>query len=170
MDTQDLLMTAGRSVLVYAFVLVVIRILGKREVGNVTAFDLLTALMIGEVVDEAIFGDVSLLKGAIAVGTIGLLHWLNSWLSYKSDFFDRLTGSEPTVLVRHGKILEDALASERMNRSELESELRLQGLSLDELTEVKEATLEPNGQVSVLKEEWAKELQKGDLRSARQAS
>ena len=57
MDTSELLATAGRAFAVYAMLLVVIRVLGKREVGNFTAFDLLVALMLGEVVDEINYGN-----------------------------------------------------------------------------------------------------------------
>lgn len=161
MDFHDLLITAGRSFAMYAFVLLVIRLLGKREVGNFTAFDLLAALMIGEVVDEGIFGDVTLIQAFVAIGSIGLLDYLNSWGSYKWRWFDQLTGASPRILVKNGKIDERALAAERMNKEELESQLRLEGI--DDLQEVKQATLEPSGEVSVLKADWAKELQKGDL-------
>ena len=162
MDWNELGLTAARAVLVYAFMLVAIRILGKRSVGNLTAFDLLVALMLSEVSDEIIYADVTVSKGFVAIAAIAACHFVNSWSSYKSTFVDRLTGSEPRVLVQHGRVLREALAAERMNEDELWSELRLQ--QVDDLREVKCATLEPSGQVSVIKEDWAKELQKGDLR------
>jgi uncharacterized membrane protein YcaP (DUF421 family) len=57
METQELLLTALRAAAVYVLMLVVIRLMGKRTVGNFTAFDLLVALMLGEIVDEIIYGD-----------------------------------------------------------------------------------------------------------------
>jgi uncharacterized membrane protein YcaP (DUF421 family) len=161
MDPQDLLMTALRASLVYFFLLFVVRVLGKREVGQATAFDFIVALMLGEVVDEIIYADVSLVKGAIAIGVVAIWHLLNSYGSYKSKWIDKLTGAGPTELVRNGEILRDGLAQVRMNEDDLQSELRLQ--SIEDLAEVKVATLEPNGRVSVIKEAWAETVQKGDL-------
>ena len=161
MDPQDLLLTALRASLIYFFLLFVVRILGKREVGNASAFDLIVALMLGEVVDEAIYGDVSMAKGLLAIGVIAAWHFVNSWASYKSKFIQRLTGAEPTVLVENGKIQQDKLAKERMNPDEVYAEMRL--LGVDDISEVKKATLEPNGQMSVLYEDWAKPVQKQDV-------
>jgi uncharacterized membrane protein YcaP (DUF421 family) len=142
--------------------------LGKREIGNLTAFDLLVALMLGEVTDEIVFGDVSMAKGFVAVGVIAAWHLANSWGSYRSKFIDRLTADSARVLVEHGRIKRDALAHERINQEELDSLLRLQGV--DDLKEVERATLEPSGHVSVIKEEWARPVQKGDIKNGRQRS
>jgi uncharacterized membrane protein YcaP (DUF421 family) len=164
MDPQDLLMIAVRATIIYFFVLFVIRILGKREIGNVTAFDFLVGLMLGEIVDEAIYGDVTMVKAIVAISVIALLHMANSWACYRSKLIDKILAASPTVLVEDGKIKPDALASERINEDELWMELRMQ--SVEQLDEVKKATLEPTGKVSVLKQEWAKQLQKKDLEQA----
>lgn len=161
MDPQDLLLTALRASLIYFFLLFVIRLLGKRSVGPTSAFDLLVALMLGEVVDEAIFGDVSMPKALLAISVIAIWHFINAYASYKSKTVEKITSGVPTVLVKNGKIQQDALAKERMNENEVYSELRL--MEVDDIKEVKKATLEPNGQVSVIKEEWAETVQKGDL-------
>src|SRR5687768_13826508 len=165
MDTQDLLLTAGRASLVYVFVLLVIRLLGKRSVGAFGAFDLLVALMLGEVVDEIVFGDVSLAKGFVAIAVIGLWHFVNGWAAYKSKFIDWLTESKPCVLVEHGEIQHDHLAAERLNEAELWTALREDGI--EDIKEVKLAMLEPDGRISVILEEWAKPLEKRDLERAR---
>lgn len=161
MDSQELLMTAGRAVLVYVVFLIIIRLLGKRTVGNITPFDFLVALMLGEVVDEIIYGDVNLVQGFTAVVVIALLHWLNSWFGFKFPTFQQLTAGKSTVLIKNGQLQRDGMAKERMDEDEIWEELRLK--EIDDLAEVKEARLETTGQVSVLREEWAKELQKGDL-------
>jgi uncharacterized membrane protein YcaP (DUF421 family) len=167
MDPQDLLLTALRASLIYFFLLLVIRLLGKREVGNASAFDFMVALMLGEVVDEAIYGDVSIPKGLVAIAVIGVWHFVNSWASYRSKTIDKLTGAEPTVLVENGQIKHDALAKERLNENELWAELRL--LGEDKLEEIRQATLEPNGHISLLKQDWAEPIQKGDLKKAKAA-
>jgi uncharacterized membrane protein YcaP (DUF421 family) len=161
MDINDLLLTALRASIVYFFVLFIVRLLGKREIGNMGAFDLIVALMIGEVVDEAIYGDVSLIKGFVAIGTVAVWHMVNSWAGFKSKFIDKLTEAEPSVLIENGVINQKELARERLNEEELWSQLRL--LGIDELAEIKKAILEPSGVVSVLLQEWAKPIQKIDL-------
>ena len=161
MDWQELLQTALRATLVYLFVLFLLRMLGKRSVGNLSAFDLLVALMIGEVTDEIIFGDVTLAKGAVALVVIAFWHYANSWATFRNQALDRLLEGTPRLLVEHGRIDREALAAERLSEDELWSTLRVQGV--DDISEVKKACLEPSGQVSVIKEEWAEPIQKRDL-------
>lgn len=161
MDTHELLLTALRSLAVYALVLAVIRVLGKRTVGNFTAFDLLVALMLGEVVDEIIYGDVAFAQGAVAIGVIGLAQYSNSWLSYWDHGFDRLLEGTPAVVVQDGALRRKGMLKERMNEKEVMAELRLEGI--EDLREVKLAMVENDGQVSVIRQDWAEPLQKADL-------
>jgi uncharacterized membrane protein YcaP (DUF421 family) len=155
---------ALRATIIYFFLLVVVRLLGKREVGASGAFDLVVALMLGEVVDEAIYGDVSMTKGMLAIGVIAAWHFANAWLSYRSKAINKLTSAEPTLLVENGKVKKAALAKERLSEGELFSQIRLQGE--DKLDEIKIATLEPSGHISVVKYDWAKPVQKSDLPKA----
>lgn len=161
MDTSELIFTALRATFVYFFLLLIIRVLGKREIGATSAFDLIVALILGEVVDEIIYGDVTILQGMVAILVVAIWHLVNSWASFKSQFIDKLTGASPTILVKSGRIQKKELAKERLNEEELFSELRMAGV--DNLEEVKQATLEPNGSISVLLEEWAKPVQHQDL-------
>ena len=160
-DANELVFTALRASFVYFFLLLVIRVLGKREIGNTSAFDLIVALILGEVVDEIIYGDVTILQGVIAIVVVAIWHLVNSWASYKSEIIDKLTGAPPTVMVKNGQIQHKNLAKERLNEDELLSQLRMMGV--DEVKEVKQATLEPNGKISVLQEEWARPVQRQDL-------
>ena len=160
-DPNELLWTALRASFVYLFLLVVVRLLGKREIGSTSAFDLVVALILGEVVDEIIYGDVTVLQGVVAIVVVGLWHVVNSWASFKSDIIDKLTGAPPTVMVKNGQIQHKNLAKERLNENELFSELRMMGV--EDVKEVKRATLEPNGKVSVIQEEWAKPVQRQDV-------
>lgn len=162
MDMTDLAYTGGRTVVVYVFVLIVVRLLGKRTVGDITPFDLIVAFIISEVVDEPIFGDVSLVQGLLPIAVVAVLHYINSFLSYRSPTIERITGGGPTVLVRNGKKDQRAIAAERISDQELQSMLHEQ--EIDKLEEVKQATLETSGKLSILKTEEAKELQKGDLK------
>jgi uncharacterized membrane protein YcaP (DUF421 family) len=154
------MLTALRASLLYFFLLVVIRLLGKRSVGAISAFDLLVALMLGEVVDEAIFGDVSMTKGLLAIGVIAAWHFVNEFASSRSDKIDQLTGGKPAVLMRHGKFDEKALASERINRNEVLAQMRLQ--SIDDTNDVKTAMLETSGKISFIKEKAAEPVTRAD--------
>jgi uncharacterized membrane protein YcaP (DUF421 family) len=161
MDFHDLALTALRATIIYVVLLVVVRLMGKRTVGSATAFDFMVALILSEVVDEPIYGDVPMAQALVVIGVVAGWHTVNSWLSYRSQRWDRLTGGEPTVLVKDGVMDRDGMRQERVNEEELWSLLRLQGI--EDLHDVKEATLEPDGALSVIKRESARELQKGDL-------
>ena len=166
-DVNELVYTALRASFVYVFLLIVVRLLGKREIGNTSAFDLIVALILGEVVDEIIYGDVTILQGVIAIMVTALWHLVNSWASFRSKVIDRLTSAPPTVMVKNGEIQRKNLARERLNEDELFSELRMMGV--EDVKEVKQATLEPNGKLSVIQEEWAKPVQHRDLSELRPA-
>lgn len=161
MDYQELALTALRATAIYVFLLVVLRLLGKRAVGDATAFDFMVALILGEVVDEPIYGDVPLVQGLVVIGVIAGWHAVNSYLSYRSPRFDRLAGGSPDVLIRNGVIDRKAMRRERLNDEELWVLLRLQ--QIERLEDVKEATLEPDGQLSVIKTDAARELTRADV-------
>src|SRR5688500_14344741 len=144
-DTRELLLTAGRSVAVYAVMLLVIRVLGKRTVGNFTAFDLLVALMLGEVVDEIIYGDVSLAQGFTAILVIAAAKYLTGWLTYFDHGLNAIFEGKPTEIVRDGEMVRKGLRSEMMNEKEVHAALRLKGVS--DIKEVKQALVEVDGEV-----------------------
>jgi uncharacterized membrane protein YcaP (DUF421 family) len=162
MDWQELGMTAVRGVLVYIVMLIVIRLLGKRTVGNFSAFDLLVALMLGEVVDEIIYGDVSLAQGFTAIGVIALCKYFTAWLTCRSHVLNRILEGTPTEVVRHGEFVREGLRAEVMNELEVLAALRLNDVA--DMREVKSAFMEVDGQLSVIREEWAEPLTKGDVR------
>ena len=164
MEIQELLYTALRSVALYVIMLVVIRLLGKRTIGNFSAFDLLVALMLGEVVDEIIYGDVNFTQGLTAIIVIAAAKYATSYLSYASDRWNRILDGTPRILMRNGNMDPKGLKHEMVNQKELLAALRLNGIS--DAREVKLATMEVDGLISVIKEEWAENLQKIDLKPA----
>jgi uncharacterized membrane protein YcaP (DUF421 family) len=166
MDWQELALTAGRGVLVYAVMLLVIRVLGKRTVGNFTAFDLLVALMLGEVVDEIIYGDVSLAQGLVSILVVAGAKYLTTWITCRSETMSRILEGAPRPLVKNGELQRDGLRAELMHPKEVMAALRLQGVT--DLREVKLALMEVDGGVSVIREPWAEALQKRDLPSGPQ--
>jgi uncharacterized membrane protein YcaP (DUF421 family) len=161
MDPNELLLTAARAIGVYALMLVVIRALGKRTVGNFAAFDLLVALMLGEVVDEIIYGDVSILQGTVAIVVIAAAQFSNSWLTWWGHGADKLLQGEPTVIVRDGKIVPEGLKTERMSVRDVMGHLREE--SIRDIREVHLATVEDDGVVSVVLREWAEPARRADV-------
>jgi uncharacterized membrane protein YcaP (DUF421 family) len=161
MEATELMLTAARAFAVYALMLVVIRALGKRTVGNFTAFDLLVALMLGEVVDEIIYGDVTFVQGTVAIVIIAAAEYGNSWLSYFDHGLQAILEGRPTVVMRHGHFDRGGMREERMNEHDVLATLRLQGIT--DVREVKLATVEVDGEVSVLRETWAETAQKADM-------
>src|SRR5688572_24282922 len=129
MDWTELGMTAARGLLVYVVMLIVIRILGKRTVGNFTAFDLLVALMLGEVVDEIIYGDVSIAQGLVAIVVVGSAKYVTAWITYASHRLGKILEGSPTQLVAHGELVRDGMRSELMNEQEVMAALRLKDVS-----------------------------------------
>lgn len=161
MDWQELGMTAARGVLVYVAMLVVIRILGKRTIGNFTAFDLLVALMLGEVVDEIIYGDVSIAQGLVAIVVVAAAKYVTAWLTFWDHGLNKILEGTPTEIVRHGEFVREGMREELMNEKEVLATLRLQGVA--DMREVERAVLEVDGEVSVIKEDWAEPLRKVDV-------
>ena len=161
MDWHELGMTAARGLLVYVLMLVVIRILGKRTVGNFTAFDFLVALMLGEVVDEIIYGDVSIAQGVVAILVVASAKYITAWISYFDHGLNSVLEGKPSEIVKNGELVRKGLRAELMNEKEVFAALRLQGVS--DMREVKVAVMEVDGEVSVIKEDWAEPLRKGDI-------
>jgi len=155
------MLTAARAAAVYVFMLIVIRALGKRTVGNFSAFDLLVALMLGEVVDEIIYGDVRFIQGAIAIVAIGGLAYADSWLAYVHPSMQAVLEGKPTIIVRDGRFDRAGMRSERMNDKDVMAHLRTEGIH--DIREVHLAVVELDGTVSVLKHEWADPAQKADV-------
>ena len=143
------MLTAARAVAVYVLMLIVIRALGKRTVGNFSAFDLLVALMLGEVVDEIIYGDVLFSQGAVAIAVIAGLAYADSWLAYFDHGMESVLEGTPTIIVRDGRFDRAGMRSERMTEKDVFAHLRCQGVH--DLAEVHLAVLELDGSVSVLK-------------------
>ncbi|HEY7407139.1 MAG TPA: YetF domain-containing protein [Gemmatimonadaceae bacterium] len=161
MDPRDLALTAARAVAVYAVMLAIIRFSGKRTIGMFSAFDFLVAIMLGEVVDEIIYGSVSMAQGFVGLGVIALLHYGNSWLTYWDHGFGHLLEGSPTVVLEKGQLHYPGMRAERMNEKDVLSELRLRGV--DDLREVKVAVVEYNGELSVIRQDWAEPVQKADV-------
>ena len=164
MDVQELLLTALRAVAVYALMLIVIRALGRRTIGNFSAFDLIVALMLGEVVDEIIYADVRFIQGAVAIVTLGAVAYGDSALSYFDHGMEALLEGKPVVVVKNGRFERKGMRRERMNEKDVLGALRMQGVR--DMRQVQYAIVEHDGSVSVMPYDWAEPVIKADVDEA----
>ena len=138
-----------RTILLYFIIMVGIRVMGKRQIGELEPVELVLMLLISDLaaVPMQDFG-IPLLNGALPIVTLLSLSMLLSFFSMKSIRFHRLVCGNPTTLIKDGVIQQDALRRNRFTLDELIEELRAQ--SVTDLTTVKYAVLETNGQLSVM--------------------
>jgi len=138
-----------RAAAVYAFLLLAFRLTGKRQIGQLTPFDLVVLLMISNIVQNSMIGnDNSLSGGLIGAITILVLNWAVVELTYRFKPMRRLLEARPTVLIHAGRILHDRLRAERITMDDLEAALRRAGVA--DVTRVRFAVLEESGGISVV--------------------
>lgn len=141
-----------RVSLIYVFLAVLLRLSGKRELGQLGPLDLLTMLLISETVSPALTaGDDSVTAAMIASATLVVLTVALAAAMYASRFIERVVDGEPRLLVNDGQLLRKAARAERITKSELEAALRKQGLT--SLDEVETAFVETDGEISFVKRE-----------------
>ncbi|HKD11590.1 MAG TPA: YetF domain-containing protein [Thermoanaerobaculia bacterium] len=141
-----------RCAIVYLFILVGLRVTGKREAGQMTPFDLVLILLIANAVQNAMVGpDNSLLGGLIAAGALLLLNFGISRFVPRSRALSSLVKGHATLLVNRGIVLQAHLAHEGITYDELMAALREHGVA--HLDDVRLAVLEVDGSISVLKNE-----------------
>lgn len=138
-----------RVTLVYVFLMVLFRLTGKREVGQMSPFELVTLLLIPEILSTALNrSDDSLSLGTLGVVTLFLLVFLTGLLTFRFKKVESLLEGDPTVLVRDGKFLEHHLRRERVTREEVFSEMHLSGV--ERLEDVRWAILEAEGKIAIV--------------------
>ena len=138
-----------RSVAVYAFLLVAFRLTGKRQVGQLSPFDLVVLLIISNVLQNAAIGkDDSLTGGLLGATAILALNWVVTEITYRSKRARRIFEAEPSMLIHNGRVLHANMQRERITMDELLAALRRNGLL--EPAQVRFAVLEENGNVSVI--------------------
>lgn len=139
-----------RTLVIYLVVLLGVRLSGKREVGQMTPFDLTLLLLISNSVQNAMTGpDTSLLGGIVAAATLLVVNYLVAELSGLNRRFRRVVEGSPTLLVHNGQAIESHMARERVSHDELTRALREHGIA--NLTDVALAVLEVDGSISCLK-------------------
>ena len=136
-----------RAMIVYLFLVVGLRLAGKRELAQLNPFDLVVLLTLSNTVQNAIIGDDNSVTGGI-IGAAALLvvNYLVVRFLYRHERLERLVEGDPDVLMENGKVLMERLRQELITLPELESAAHKQGFA--SLDEVDRAVLEPGGTIS----------------------
>jgi uncharacterized membrane protein YcaP (DUF421 family) len=139
-----------RGAVVYLFILIALRIFGKRQVGMMTQTDLIVLMVLSNILQNAMIGpDNSVLGGFIGAATILVINYGVSWFTVRSHKFERWVEGTPTPIVFNGVVMEKNLKAEMLTHEDLLSALRRQGVF--NLHDIKLAVIEENGLLSVLR-------------------
>ena len=137
-----------RGIIVYLGLFVLLRMIGKKHVGELSPFDLVILLVISETVDGSLIGDDhSLTGGLISAATLVGVVQLVGYFTWRFRTVEKFVDGLPRILVRHGHVCEETLNGEQVSRSELLEGLRREGHS--SLTNVRFAVLETDGSITI---------------------
>jgi uncharacterized membrane protein YcaP (DUF421 family) len=138
-----------RAAVVFAFVFLVTRVVGRRQLSQLEPFDLILLVVIGDLVQQGVTqSDESVTGALIVISTIALLSLGVSWVSFRSRKIRLVTEGEPIVLVQNGRVIERNIRRERITREDIEEEARQQQIT--SLADLRWAILEDDGRISCI--------------------
>jgi uncharacterized membrane protein YcaP (DUF421 family) len=141
-----------RAAVVYGFLLVALRVAGRRELAQMTSFDLVLLLVISNAVQNSInAGDNSLTGGLISAAALLVLNWIVGYATYRWRRVERVLEGKPLRIVSDGKVHMGAMKRELLTLSELRSALRKQGIV--RISDCRLVVLEPDGTLSVVRQD-----------------
>lgn len=144
-----MLITVIRTLILYLTVIISLRIMGKRQIGELQPSELVVAIMISDLASVPMQDiDIPLLAGIIPVLTLIIAEVFISFFSLKSKGFRKFLSGEPSIVVYNGTVNEKELARLRFNLSDLMAQLRLCGCA--DISNVESAVLETNGKLSII--------------------
>jgi uncharacterized membrane protein YcaP (DUF421 family) len=138
-----------RATVVFFVLYILVRLMGKRELAQMTPFELIVLIVFGDLIQQGVtHNDFSLTGAILAISTMGFWALALSWLTYHSRRAESVLDGEPRVIVRDGQIVRENLRRDRLTRAEILSEMRLAGIA--QLSDVAWAILEPRGKMSFI--------------------
>ena len=138
-----------RAIAIFCFILLLTRVIGRRELSQMAPFDLILLIVLGDSLQQGLTQDDYSVTGAlIAVTTIAVLQRLVSFLSFRFGPMRRILEGEPIVIVQDGRLIESNLRRERLTPADVAEEARQS--QIESLDRVKWAVLEPNGAISFI--------------------
>jgi len=140
----------GRGVVVFVFLFVLMRIMGRRELSSLEPFDLILLIILGDAVQQGLTQDDYSLTGAmLAVGTIAILQLVVSYSNFRFPRLRPLIDGEPVVVLQDGKPIDRNLKRERLTIDDLAEAARKNGVGT--LDDIAWAVMETNGEISFIK-------------------
>ena len=137
-----------RALIVYAFLILILRVTGKRQTGQLAPFDLVLLLVLSHAVQNAMNGgDNTVIGGLISASTLIAIHYVVAYATFKSKRLEALIEGKPRIVVRNGVPDEKVMRSEFLTHHELAAALRAEGCT--DVKHVRVAMLENNGQITV---------------------
>jgi uncharacterized membrane protein YcaP (DUF421 family) len=138
-----------RAAAAFAFVFLLLRVLGRRELSTLEPFDVILLVVIGDLLQQGVTqSDMSLTGSVLAVGTFALLVVATSWLSFRFKGVRKVVEAAPLVIIQDGKPIDKNLRVERLTLEEVASAARVQQIA--SLEEVEWAIVESSGQISFI--------------------
>jgi Predicted membrane protein len=151
-DLLGALIIAGKTALIYLFLIFGLRLLGKRELGQMSVYDLVLIIIIANAVQNAMLGnDNTLVGGLVAALTILLLNRVFTWFIVRHPKFNNFMLGVPVLIVRDGKLLKKPMEREGVTREHVLAAMREHGIA--ELEKVQIAVLEVDGSISIVAED-----------------
>lgn len=151
-----------RTLILYCVVIISLRIMGKRQIGELQPSELVVAIMISDLATVPMESvDIPLLSGIVPVLTLILAEVVTSFLSLKSHFIRKFIIGEPSMVIYNGKINESELKRLRFNLDDLLEELRLNGCH--DISDVEVAVIETSGKLSVIPRDAARSVTVEDM-------
>jgi uncharacterized membrane protein YcaP (DUF421 family) len=139
-----------RSVVVFFFVLVLTRVIGRRELSQLAPFDLILLIILGDALQQGLTQDDYSVTGALlVVGTFAVLQVFMSWVGYRFRPLRPILEGEPLIIVQDGKPIEKNLKRERLTLDEVMESARMH--EIGSLDDVQWAIIERNGEISFLR-------------------
>jgi uncharacterized membrane protein YcaP (DUF421 family) len=139
-----------RAAFAFAFILFLTRVVGRKELSSLEPVDLILLIVLGDVIQQGVTqSDYSVTGLVLAAGTIGLMQFGTSWMSFRFPRVKRIVDGDPIVVVQDGRVIERNLRRERITEGDLFEEMR--GNQIASLEEVQWAVLETSGKISFIK-------------------
>jgi uncharacterized membrane protein YcaP (DUF421 family) len=139
-----------RTIVVFVFLMILMRVIGRRELSSLQPFDLILLIVLGDAVQQSLTqDDYSLTGGLLVVGTFAVLQVFVSWLGYRFPKARPILEGDPIIVVQDGEPIERNLKRERLTLGELAEAARQEGI--EHLADVKWAVLETTGKLSFIK-------------------
>ena len=156
---NPILLVALKSIIIYLFVILAIRLFGKKELSQLSIIDLVFILLISNSVQNAMVGNNTTLLGGITAATaLFVVNWILKDLIYESKTVSQTLQGQPVILIYQGKVIHKHLAQSKISLAELEAAVREHGVKNIEKVDL--AILEVDGNISVLSNNYKRRTKK----------